>query len=77
MPEGDLATLRSQVCHLAADWLAAAGDHLWTSGHLMKEDETEAVGVVVQIIGQLGQEAADAFDRGRHYAGSALARQIV
>lgn len=37
----------------------------------------EAVGLLTQMIGQLGQEAADAFDRERWYAATALTRQIV
>lgn len=77
MSTDDLYPLRSQVCHLAADWLATVGDHLWVIGILSSEQETEAVGVLAQMIGQLGQEATGAFDRERYYAAAALVRQIV
>ena len=73
----DLRLLRSQVCHAASDWLAAAGNSLWVSAWATKDRSTEAVALVTQMIGELGQEAADAFDRGRWYAATALTRQVV
>ena len=73
----ELRLLRSEICHRAADWLAAAGNSLWVSAWATKDDGTEAVALLTQMIGQLGQEAADAFDRGRWYAATALTRQIV
>lgn len=72
-----LSALRSRVCHLAADWLAAVGDSLWVSAWAVKDRDTEAVALVTQMVGQLGQEAADAFDRERWYPATALTRQIV
>ena len=77
MTEDDPHALRSEVCHRAADWLAEVGHHLWVLGHWAKHEETHAVGVLTQMIGQLGQEAADAFDRRRWYAANSLVRQIV
>lgn len=72
-----LHDLRSRVCHLAADWLAEAGNSLWVSAWMTKDRDAEAVALVAQMVGQLGQEAADAFDRERWYAATALTRQIV
>lgn len=72
-----LRGLRSLVCHLAADWLAEAGQLLWVDSWARKDRDTEAVALVAQMAGQLGQEAADAFDRERWYAAVALTRQIV
>lgn len=72
-----LRDLRSLVCHLAADWLADAGDSLWVSAWVTKDHDAEAVALVAQMAGQLGQEATDAFDRERWYAAVALTRQIV
>lgn len=77
MTEGNVHALRSQVSHLAANWLAAAGDSLWVSAWATKDRDTEAVALVTQIVGQLGQTAADSFDRERWYAANALVRQIV
>lgn len=77
MSSSDLGALRSQVCHQAADWLAAAGDSLWETAHVTQAQDTEAVALLTQMVGQLGQEAADAFDRQRWYAATALTRQIV
>lgn len=77
MSSSDLGALRSQVCHQAADWLAAAGDSLWATAHMTQEKDTEAVALLTQMVGQLGQEAADAFDRQRWYAATALTRQII
>jgi len=42
-----------------------------------EDSEAEAIALLTQMIGQLGQEAADAFDRERWYAATALTRQIV
>ncbi|UKA56947.1 hypothetical protein [Arthrobacter sp. FW306-2-2C-D06B] len=72
-----LRDLRSLVCHLAADWLAEAGQRLWVDSWATKDHDSEAVALVAQMVGQLGQEAADAFDRERWYAATALTRQIV
>lgn len=69
--------LRSRVCHLAANWLADAGDSLRVSAWTTKDRDAEAIALVAQMAGQLGQEAADAFDRERWYAAVALTRQIV
>lgn len=77
MDSPELRAIRSQLCHLAADWLTAAGDSLWTSAWATKNADVEAVALVTQMVGQLGQEAADAFDRERWYAATALTRQIV
>lgn len=74
---GGLRDLRSLVCHLAADWLAGAGDSLWVSAWAAKDRDVETVALVTQMVGQLGQEAADAFDHERWYAATALTRQIV
>jgi hypothetical protein len=43
----------------------------------VKDRDAEAVALVTQMLGQLGQEAVDAFDRERWYAATALTRQIV
>lgn len=59
----DLAVLRSRVCHLTADWLADAGKHLWVDSWMLRDQGNEAVTLVTQMVGQFGQEAADAFDR--------------
>jgi len=75
--DDDLSALRSRICHLAADWLARAGDSLWVSAWATQDNDTEAVALLTQMVGQLGQEAADAFDRERWYAATALTRQIV
>ncbi|KRF19878.1 hypothetical protein [Nocardioides sp. Soil796] len=75
--DDDLSALRSQICHLAADWLAGAGDSLWVTAWATQDSDTEAVALLTQMVGQLGQEAADAFDRERWYAATALTRQIV
>lgn len=77
MSESDLRVVRSAVCHMAADWLAGAGDSLWMGAWATKDRDTEAVALVAQMVGQLGQEASDAFDRERWYAATALTRQIV
>ena len=77
MTEGELRHLRSEVSHLAADWLAGAGDSLWVSAWATNDRDTEAVALVTQMVGQLGQTAADSFDRERWYAANALVRQIV
>lgn len=77
MTEGNVDALRSEVSHLAADWLAGAGDSLWVSAWATKDRDTEAVALVTQMVGQLGQAAADSFDRERWYAANALVRQIV
>jgi hypothetical protein len=55
---GGLRDLRSLVCHLAADWLAGAGDSVWVSAWAAKDRDVEAVALVTQMVGQLGQEAA-------------------
>ncbi len=73
----ELRALRSEVSHGAADWLAAAGDSLWVSAWATKDRDTEAIALVTQMVGQLGQAAADSFDREQWYAANALARQIV
>src|SRR3546814_10224515 len=75
--DDDLSARRSQICHLAADWLAGAGDSLWVSAWATQDNDTEAVALLTQMVGQLGQEAADAFDHERWYAATALTRQIV
>lgn len=72
-----LRAIRSEVCHLAANWLADAGYCLWVSAWATKNADVEAVALVTQMIAQLGQEAVDAFDRQRWYAATALIRQIV
>lgn len=77
MNSPELAATRSQVCRLAANWLAGAGDSLWLSAWATRNADAEAVALLTQMIGQLGQEAADAFDRERWYAATALTRQIV
>lgn len=77
MTDDDLSALRSQICHLSADWLADAGDSLWVSAWATQDNDIEAVALVTQMVGQLGQEAAGAFDRQRWYAATALTRQIV
>lgn len=73
----DLRALRSLVCHQAADWLAGAGNSLWVSAWATKDPDTDAVALLTQMVGQLGQEAADAFDQERWYAATTLTRQIV
>jgi hypothetical protein len=75
--DDDLSVLRSQICRLAADWLAGAGDSLLVSAWATQDNDIEAVALLTQMVGQLGQEAADAFDRQRWYAATALTRQIV
>src|SRR3546814_18181080 len=75
--DDDLSARRSQICHLAADWLAGAGDSLWVSAWATQDNDTEAVALLTQMVGQLGQAAADAFDHERWYAATALTRQIV
>ena len=75
--DDDLIALRSRICHLAADWLAGAGDSLWVSAWATQDKDTEAVALLAQMVGQLGQEAAYAFDHERWYAATALTRQIV
>lgn len=50
---------------------------MWVIAWTGKDRDTEAVALVTQMVGQLGQEAADAFDRERWYAAAALTRQIV
>lgn len=77
MDSPELRAIRSEVCRLAANWLAGAGDSLWLSAWATRNADVEAVGLLTQMIGQLGQEAADAFDRERWYAATALTRQIV
>lgn len=72
-----LRAIRSEICRLAADWLAGAGDSLWVSAWATRNADVEAVALLTQMIGQLGQAAADAFDRDRWYAATALLRQIV
>lgn len=77
-PEDDhLCDLRSSVCHLATAWLAETGQRLWVDSSATKDRDTEAVALVTQMPGQVGQEAAYAFDRERWYAAVALTRQIV
>jgi hypothetical protein len=73
----ELRALRSEVCHLAADWLACAGDSLWVSAWATQDRDSEALALLTQMVGQLGQAAADAFDRERWYAANSLVRQIV
>lgn len=73
----DLHFLRSSICHLASDWLADAGNKLWVNAWATKDFDMEAVALLAQMAGQLGQEATDAFDRDRWYAATALTRQIV
>ncbi|MFA4051889.1 hypothetical protein [Mycobacteroides chelonae] len=77
MDDAELRAIRSEVCHLAADWLAAAGNDLWVSSWAIKNPDLEAVALLTQMVGQLGQEAIDAFERERWYAATALTRQIV
>lgn len=77
MTESELRHLRSEVSHLAANWLAAAGDSLWVSAWATNNRDAEAVALVTQMVGQLGQAAADSFDLKRWYAANALVRQIV
>lgn len=77
MTEGTVEALRSEVSHLAANWLAGAGASLWVSAWATKDRDGEAVALVTQMIGQLGQAAADSFDSERWYAANALVRQIV
>jgi len=77
MDSPELRAIRSQVCRLAANWLATAGDSMWVSAWATKNADLEATALLTQMIGQLGQEAADAFDRERWYAATALTRQIV
>lgn len=43
----------------------------------IKARGTEAGALLTQMVGQVGQEAADACDRERWYAAAALTRQIV
>jgi hypothetical protein len=69
--------MRSQVCHLTSSWLAELGDGLWQGSHHTTEPQAEAAALVTQMVAELGQEAAEAFDRERWYAGVALTRQIV
>lgn len=76
-PGVDVHVLRSEVSHLAADWLAGAGDNLSVSAWATKNRDTKAVALVTQMVGQLGQAAADSFDRKRWYAANALVRQMV
>lgn len=77
MDDAELRVIRSEVCHLAANWLAAAGNDLWVSSWAIRNSDLEAVALLTQMVGQLGQEAIDAFDRERWYAATALTRQIV
>lgn len=77
MSQGELRRLRSEVSHLAADWLADAGQSLWVNAWTTTNRDAEAVALTTQMVGQLGQAAADAFDLERWYAANTLVRQIV
>ena len=50
--------LRSEVSHLAADWLADAGHSLWVIAWKTINRDAEAVALATQMVGQLGQAAA-------------------
>lgn len=77
MTESETRHLRSEVSHLAANWLTDAGHDLWLIGWGTRNRDVEAVALVTQMVGQLGQASADAFDVERWYAANALLRQIV
>jgi hypothetical protein len=71
----ELSVLRRQVAHETADWLAGFGLLLWRVNWL--DDGVAGSAVATQMVGQIGQEAADAYDKERYYAGSCLTRQLV
>ena len=52
MADGDLSALRSRICHLAADLLARAGDHLWVNAWATQDNDTEAVALLTQMVAQ-------------------------
>ncbi|MEO6473384.1 MAG: hypothetical protein ABIR57_15330 [Aeromicrobium sp.] len=77
MQEHDLHDLRLEVSMNAAAWLAHYGDHLWQLGSQINDDEMIGVGIVSQMVGQVAEEAINAYVSERWYAGACLTRQMV
>lgn len=71
----ELSALRRRVAHKTADWLADFGLMLWQANWL--DDAVSGLATVTQMVGQIGQEASDAYEKERYYAGSCLTRQLV
>ncbi len=72
----DFGALRSTTCQLVADALAETGRRLWHASHLLHDQHMEAMALVTQMAGELGQGATAMFGVQRWYAGSALVRQL-
>jgi len=73
----DAHALRTQVCEEVSGWLAATGQILWVGAFIGKDPSTEAVALVTQTAGELGEVATSCYAERRYYAGAALVRQIV
>lgn len=77
MTTDELHEMRVRVCSEVSAWLASHGVSLWQFGYFAESDDIIGLGVASQMVGQVGEEAVDAFVRERWYAGSCLVRQVV
>lgn len=71
----ELSGLRHRAAQDSANWLARFGLLLWRTNWL--DDAMVSLAIATQMVGEIGQEAADAYDNQRYYAGSCLTRQLV
>jgi hypothetical protein len=71
-----LTSVRRDVCTDVAALLAGVGLHMRVGGWLLRDRWLEAMSLVTQMMGQLGQASVVELGAKRWYAGSALLRQV-
>jgi hypothetical protein len=88
--QDDQIAMRMGLARLTSDVFTIVGNELHAAGHLVGtdrrdgkspfghgDDRTVAVAMLLRIAGELVSVSSDTLNTGRHYAGSALVRQLV